>query len=50
VPSINAIVTGDSRSDFGNGLDIQLGGRKHVTRDDVVLTLRPLVDCRSSSC
>src|SRR4029453_970400 len=28
--SINAIVTGDSLSDFGDGLDIQLGGRKHV--------------------
>ena len=27
LPSINAIVTGDSLSDFGDGLDIQLGGR-----------------------
>ena len=39
-----AIVTGDSLSDFGEGLDIQLGGRKHVTRDDVVGRLRPLLD------
>ena len=44
LPSINAIVSGDSLSDFGDGLDIQLGGRKHVTRDDVVRRLRPLLD------
>jgi len=44
LPAINAIVTGDSLSDFGNGLDIQLGGRKHVTRGDVVERLRPLLD------
>jgi hypothetical protein len=44
LPTINAIVTGDSLSDFGDGLDIQLGGRNHVTRDDVVQALRPLLD------
>jgi len=45
VPSANAIVSGDSLSDFdGDGLDIQLGGRKHVTRDDVVAGLRPLLE------
>ena len=44
LPSIGAIVTGDSLSDFGDGLDIQLGGRKHVTRDDVARRLRPLLD------
>ena len=44
LPSINAIVTGDSLSDFGDGLDVQLGGRKHVTRDDVARGLRPLLD------
>jgi hypothetical protein len=44
LPSINAIVTGDSLSDFGDRLDIQLGDRKHVTRDDVVGRLRPLLD------
>ena len=37
-------VTGDSLSDFGDGLDIQLGGRKHVTREEVVQRLRPLLD------
>ena len=40
LPSINAIVTGDSLCDFGEGLDIQLGGRQHVTRDEVVRRLR----------
>lgn len=44
LPSIDAIVTGDSLSDFGDGLAIQLGGRKHVTRDVVVRRLRPLLD------
>jgi hypothetical protein len=44
LPSVGAIVSGDSLSDFGDGLDIQLGGRKHVTRDDVAQRLRPLLD------
>jgi hypothetical protein len=44
LPSINAIVSGDSLSDFGDGLGIQLGGRKHVTLDDVAERLRPLLD------
>ena len=44
LPSIGAIVTGDSLSDFGDGLDIWIGDRKHVTRDDVVQRLRPLLD------
>jgi glyoxylase-like metal-dependent hydrolase (beta-lactamase superfamily II) len=44
LPSLNAIVTGDSLSDFGEGLGIQLGGRKHVTQDDVARRLRPLLD------
>jgi hypothetical protein len=44
VPAANAIVTGDSLPDFGSGLDIQLGGRKHVTRDDVLQRLRPLLE------
>jgi hypothetical protein len=44
LPPINAIVTGDSLSDFGDGLNIQLGSRTHVTRDDVVRQLRPLLD------
>jgi hypothetical protein len=44
LPALKAIVTGDSLSDFGAGLDVQLGGRKHVTRGDVVERLRPLLD------
>jgi hypothetical protein len=44
LPSINEIVTGDSLSDFGDGLAIQMGGRTHQTRDDVARQLRPLLD------
>jgi hypothetical protein len=44
LPSIKAVVAGDSLSDFGAGLGIQLGGRKHVTRDDVAQRLRPLLE------
>jgi len=44
LPSVNAIVTGDSLSDLGQGLDIWMGDRKHVTRDDVVQRLRSLLD------
>ena len=44
LPSIGAIVTGDSLSDFGDGLGIQMGGRTHLTRDDVATRLRPLFD------
>src|ERR687897_211936 len=34
----------DTWQDWVEKLDIQLGGRKHVTRDDVVQRLRPLLD------
>jgi hypothetical protein len=44
IPSIKSIVTGDSLADFGSGLDIQMGGRTHVTREDVVQKLQPLLD------
>jgi glyoxylase-like metal-dependent hydrolase (beta-lactamase superfamily II) len=44
LPSQRAIVTGDSLSDFGQGLDVQLGGRRHVTREEVVQRLRPLLE------
>jgi hypothetical protein len=44
LPSVSAIVSGDSLSDFGDGLDIQLGGRKHLTRDEVAQRLRPLLE------
>ena len=37
-------MTGDSLSDFGEGLGIQLGGRKNVTEEDVARRLRPLLD------
>ena len=50
LPSIGAIVTGDSLSDFGDGLDIWIGDRKHVTRHDVVQRLRPLLDLPVDSC
>jgi hypothetical protein len=44
LPAVGALVTGDSLADFGEGLDIQLGGRKHVTREDVAQRLRPLLE------
>ena len=44
LPAHNALVTGDSLSGSADGLDIRLGGRKHVTRDEVVERLRPLLD------
>jgi hypothetical protein len=44
LPPVGAIVTGDSLSEFGDGLDIWIADRKHVTRDDVVQRLRPLLD------
>jgi hypothetical protein len=44
LPSHNAIVTGDSLSGLDRGLGIQLGGRTHVTRDEVAERLRPLLD------
>src|SRR3954453_17213156 len=43
LPSINAIVTGDSLSDFGDGLGIQLGGRTNVTGEDVPGAPQPLL-------
>jgi hypothetical protein len=44
LPAVKAIVAGDSLSDFGGGLDVWIGDRKHVTRDEVVGRLRPLLD------
>ena len=44
LPAVGAIVTGDSLSGSTDGLGIQLGGRRHVTRDDVAERLRPLLD------
>lgn len=44
LPEHKAIVTGDTLSDFGGGLAVQMGGRKHMTRDEVAARLRPLLD------
>ena len=45
VPSHRVLVTGDSLSDFtGDGLDVHLGGRKNVTREDVIARLQPLLE------
>jgi glyoxylase-like metal-dependent hydrolase (beta-lactamase superfamily II) len=44
LPSVEAIVVGDTLADPGGGLDVQLGGRTHTTRDEVVERLRPLLD------
>jgi hypothetical protein len=44
LPSIHTIVSGDTLSDFGDGLGIQLGGRTHVTHDDVARRLQPLLE------
>ena len=44
LPTVRTLVAGDTLADFGDGLAIQLGGRKHVTHDDVRRRLRPLLD------
>ena len=37
-------MSGDSLSDFGDGLGIQMGGRTHLTPADVAKRLRPILD------
>ncbi len=44
LPSAGALICGDSLSDFGEGMDIHLGGRKNVTRELVIERLRALLD------
>ncbi|MGH3008985.1 MAG: hypothetical protein ACRDLM_06205 [Gaiellaceae bacterium] len=44
IPAVNAIVSSDTLSDFGEGLSIQMGGRKHLTAEQVAERLRPLLD------
>jgi hypothetical protein len=44
VPAVGALVCGDSLSDFGDGLGIQMGGRAHLTKEQVAERLRPLLD------
>ncbi len=44
LPSAGVVICGDSLSDFGEGIDIQLGGRTHVTREQVIERLQPLLE------
>ena len=44
IPAVKAIVSSDTLSDFGDGLGIQMGGRKHLTSEQVAERLRPLLD------
>jgi glyoxylase-like metal-dependent hydrolase (beta-lactamase superfamily II) len=44
LPDVGALVCGDTISDFGDGLDIHLGGRTHVTKEQVQERLQPLLD------
>lgn len=44
LPAVNTLVTGDSLSDFGDGLAVWVADRTHVTRADVAERLRPLLD------
>jgi glyoxylase-like metal-dependent hydrolase (beta-lactamase superfamily II) len=44
LPDAGALLCGDTISDFGDGLDIHLGGRKHVTKEQVQERLQPLLD------
>jgi glyoxylase-like metal-dependent hydrolase (beta-lactamase superfamily II) len=40
LPARNALICGDSLADFGDGLSIQLGGRKNVTKEQIAERLR----------
>ena len=40
LPARRALICGDSLSDFGDGLSIQLGGRTHVTKEQIAERLR----------
>jgi hypothetical protein len=44
IPAVKAIVSSDTLSDFGEGLGIQMGGRKHLTPAQVAERLRPLLE------
>ena len=44
VSSARALVCGDTISDFGNGMHIALGGRKHLTVEQIKDRLQPLLD------
>jgi hypothetical protein len=44
LPAIGALVCADTLSDFGDGMDVHLGGRTHVTKEQIVERLQPLLD------
>jgi hypothetical protein len=44
VPAVNALVCGDTLSDFGEGMHVALGGRTHVTEEQIKERLQPLLD------
>jgi hypothetical protein len=44
MPSKAALISGDSLSDFGDGMDVHLGGRTHVTKEEIVERLQPLLE------
>src|SRR3954466_6846999 len=44
LPAVGALVCGDTLSDCGDGMDIPLGGRTHVTKEQVAERLQPLLE------
>jgi hypothetical protein len=44
LPAVGALVCSDTISDFGDGMDIHLGGRTHVTKEQIVERLQPLLE------
>jgi hypothetical protein len=44
LPAVKALVAADTISDFGEGMDVHLGGRTHVTKEQIVQRLQPLLD------
>src|SRR5881628_971816 len=44
LPAVGALVCADTISDFGDGMDIQLGGRTHVTKEQIIERLQPLLE------
>ena len=51
VESQRAVISGDTLVDFGQGLEINGGWlRPGVMREEIAAGLRPLLECRSSTC
>jgi hypothetical protein len=44
LPAAGALVCGDTISDFGRGMHVALGGRTHVTEEQIKERLQPLLD------